>query len=34
MEVARKYSGAEEGHVATIFKLRLGKMSLSADISW
>jgi hypothetical protein len=34
MEVARKYSGADEGHVATIFKLLLGKMSLGADISW
>ena len=33
-EVARQYSGVREGHVATIFRLELGKASLGADISW
>ena len=33
-EVARRYSGAREGRLATIFKLTLGKSSLGADISW
>ena len=33
-EVARKYSGVHQGREATIFRLRLGKTSLGADITW
>jgi hypothetical protein len=33
-EVARKYSGVNEGREATIFRLELGKTSIGADISW
>ena len=34
VQVARRYSGVNEGREATIFKLLLGKKSLGADISW
>ena len=34
VQVARTYSGVNEGREATIFKLLLGKKSLGADITW
>ena len=34
VEVAREYSGVNQGREATIFRLQLGKMSLGADVSW
>ena len=33
-DVARKFSGVDEGRLGTIFKLHLGKTSLGADISF
>ena len=34
VEVAKGYSGIDQGREATIFRLELGKMSLGADVSW
>jgi hypothetical protein len=33
-EVVCKYSGVNKGREVTIFRLKLGKMSLGVDISW